>query len=164
MNSFQDIYYNVDSRIVEKGFWNLNINGKKELVDNELKRYMGKKVEDIYGIKLINESSEFSATSLLRMIANVYQDDEKKEELRHFTHYILNIAGAIQNNSIIWWQEDEEAFQNMPTIIVDEDNRWSELKIHTDTDYLETFEFVYDAFQSNFPFEKGHKKLLKENK
>lgn len=47
MQKMTDIYYKVDSKIVKQDFWNLSIEEKKQIIDQELKKYAILKINEI---------------------------------------------------------------------------------------------------------------------
>ncbi|MEG2232595.1 MAG: hypothetical protein RRY16_01325 [Bacilli bacterium] len=161
MVSINDIYFKMDSNIVSQGFWNTDIEGKKELIDKELKKYLTSKIQEVNGIIAITdgEESDFNVPSLLQKLANFIPQDQHFDTLRHFIHYIIQVAGTLQGWSITWWGEDEEDLIDSPLIEFDENGLWTNLKTHENTDYVKIFNFVYDIFNNNFMKENTPKKL-----
>lgn len=157
-----DIYSRVDLGIVNRGFWKVNIDEKKELIDSELKRYITLKLKELgNNTSLLSEKeNSTSVNDLLKILARVIPEEDHFDNLGHFTHYILAVAGSLQNYSICWWVEEDEELINMPLIEFDDNGLWTNLKTHKETDFLKTFDFVYDVFINNFMTKNNPKSLL----
>jgi len=156
-----DIYFKVDSNIVNNGFWQVDIQGKKELIDKELKKYIISKLNELGVNKALTDSKkDISVDDLLGLLAMNIPQQNHCEILRHFTHYILNVTSNLQNFSIIWWQEDEEELINNPKIEINERGQWEKLITHEKTDYVQTFSFVYDIFQNKFMVNENDNKQV----
>jgi len=162
MISINDLYYKLDSGIVDRGFWKVNIDEKKQLIDSELKKYITFKLKELgNNTSLLSEKeNSTSVNDLLKILARVIPKEDHFDNLRHFTHYILAVAGSLQNYSICWWVEEEDELINMPLIELDDSGQWTSLKTHKETDYVKTFDFVYDVFTNNFMTKSNSKKLL----
>lgn len=146
-----DIYFKVDSNIVNNGFWQIDIQEKKELIDQALKKYIISKLNDLGVNNVLTDSKkDTSVDDLLGLLAINIPQPKHSETLNHFTHYILNVAGNLQNFSIIWWQEDDEELICNPRIEINERGQWEKLVTHEKTGYVQTFSFVYDIFQNKF--------------
>ncbi|MEG1310152.1 MAG: hypothetical protein RSD06_04680 [Bacilli bacterium] len=161
MISINDIYSKMDSNIILQGFWDKDIEVKKKLIDNELKKYITSKIQGVNGTISITNSEEGdpNVPSLLQKLANLIPREQHFDTLRHFIHYIVQVAGTLQGWSIIWWVEDDEELIDSPLIEFDENGLWSNLKTHENTDYIKTFNFVYDIFSNNFMKENTPKRL-----
>lgn len=161
MIEFNDIYFKVDSIIVEEGFWHADIVEKKNLIDKGLRLYAIEKLKTInYNHYLLSVSdSNLCLNDLVSMLACDISKEEHFNTLRHFVHYILNIAGSIQNRSIVWWDEDNEALIAVPVIDFNEDGYWESLITHKETDYVQIFNFVYEVFNNKFFVDNVYKRL-----
>lgn len=147
-----DIYYKIDSKIVSKGFWNVDLGKKKQLIEEEMLHYTIEKAQ-IYHVNIQQNSDqtmEYLVQLLYDMNKTMTTPEEKHEFFRHYTHYLLAVAGAIQNREILWWQEDTDTLIEKPSIEINEKNQWNSLTTHRDTDPLKTTLLVLDAFQNNF--------------
>lgn len=146
-----DIYYKIDSKIVENGFWSVDVNGKKELIDIELKNYIISKILELNpSVQFIDNLKEKLTTEdYLEVLSKMIPKEEQCEVLRHFIHYILNVAGSLQNHSIVWFQEDDESLIETP-IISFKDGVLDDLKTHQETSYLKIFNGVYSIFKNEF--------------
>ena len=146
-----DIYFEIDSHILVQGFWKVDIEDKKRLIDKELKRYIILKIQQL-GNKMIcnTDYQEMNVPDLFRVLAELIPKEDHFDTIRHFTHYILNVAGNLQGWSITWYVEDDELLIEKPLIEFDEENRWTELKTHNQTNYIVAFLATYSAFQNYF--------------
>jgi len=162
MVSITDIYYKIDSNIVSHNFWEVNIEEKKKLIDTELKKYIISKLQELNLTRAISSESsqELSVNDLLQILASNISQEQHFDTLRHFTHYIIQVAGTLQNWSIIWWVEDEEDLIQLPLIEFNESGLWTNVKTHEKTDYVRLFNFVYDVFNNNFLVKNTPKKLV----
>lgn len=126
MINIKDIYYNVGSSLLEKGFWEKDIEEKKELIDEELKNYIIEKIQT-FGVSelIVNKEQELNVTELLQILASYIPLEEQFETLRHFTHYILQVAGDLQGYYITWWSESDAKLKENSIIEFDENGLWS---------------------------------------
>lgn len=162
MISMNDIYFNIDSKIVSQNFWDVSIEEKKKLIDTELKKYIILKIQELSNIKPISNDklTDFSVEELLNILASEIPSENHFDTLRHFVHYIIQVAGAIQNWSIVWWLESDDELILFPLIEFDENGLWTNLKTHEKTDYVQTFNFVYENFNHNFMTKNTTKTLM----
>lgn len=160
-----DIYHKVDMGIVEQNFWEVSIEEKKQLIDEELKKYITSKIKELGGNTSILSDGKMNVNDLLKILARMIPQEQHFDTLRHFTHYILSVAGSLQNYSICWWVEKDEGLIDLPLIEFDENGLWTNLKTHKETDYIKTFDFVYDIFTNNFMNKNNPPKklILKKN-
>ncbi|MFV0249496.1 MAG: hypothetical protein ACK5HP_00425 [Bacilli bacterium] len=56
--------------------------------------------------------------------------------------------------------KDEEELIDCSLIEFDENGLWTNLKTHEKTDYVKTFNFVYDIFYNNFMKENNPERLI----
>lgn len=162
--NMMDIYYKVDSSIVNQGFWQKDVEGKKSLIEQELKNYILFKIAEIDKSKsLVNSSLEnVELIDLLEILASIIPKEKHFDTLRHFIHYILNVAGNLQNYSIIWWEEEDSKLENNPLIDFDENGIWNSLTTlnEEEHDYVKIFIFVYDVFKNKFMVHKNQTKVI----
>lgn len=155
-----DIYIKVDSEIVEKGFWTADTESKKLLIEAGITKFSILKMKQLGLNHLLGKEEVINLNDLLKLINSRLTSVEEKEEFfRHYTHYILKIAGCIQEYSIVWWQEDELEFEENPLIEFDNNGLWSSLKTHSKTSSLKTTMFVLDIFKNQFGLQAGKQKI-----
>lgn len=143
MINFNDIYYVVDSSLIKNDFWNVPLDEKKKLIDIELKNYM------ILKLKELGKYDDFNAMKtieLFKLLASLIPENEHENTIRHFIHYVLNILGNFQNYTIIWFVENADELIYEPEM-KKENGIYVELKTHMKTDYVKTFNFVYNVFK-----------------
>jgi len=156
-----DIYFKLDSGIVSQDFWELGIDEKKNLIDRELKNYLHDK---IYEITHMPANKDLTVSDLLSILAEHISDKDHADTISHFTHYILKVIGTLQNWAITWWVEEDEELIEFPLIDFDANGMWSNLITHKDTNYIKTFNFVYETWNNNFMTKNHPKKLVKKSK
>lgn len=149
--TFTDIYYTVDSKIVEQDFDQKDIEEQKQLIDKELKNYMLKKIYElgIPGVLTSEHKDEVSTYQLAEVLATLIPANEHFETIRHLTHYVTQIAGAIQGHSIVWWSSEDDVL-GQPEVTFNEQGQWDDLNTHPQESYLKVFETVYNTFQNKF--------------
>jgi hypothetical protein len=142
-----DIYIKIDSKIIENDFWQKDIFNKKKLLNQELRIFTISKIKDLN----LNYKDDLTLENLFKVIDNVLLTQEEKIEFfRHYTHYIINMAGTLQQFVIDWYQEEEKNLINQPVIEFDYNNNWNSLKTHKETPPLQTTMFVLDIFNNMF--------------
>lgn len=166
MQKMTDIYYKVDSKIVKQDFWNLSIEEKKQIIDQELKKYAILKINEI-GVGLVTDTDfkDFSLIETLQQLSIIIPKEDHFDTLRHFVHYILNVAGTLQGYGILWICENNENLKEYPIIDFDENGKWTSLTTidNEDIDYVKIFTFVHDTFHNQFMSDKVNcqKRIIK---
>ena len=163
MISITDIYFRVDSSIVAQGFWEINITEKKKLIDTELKKYIVSKLQELECTRAITDelAKDLSTGELMQILADGIPKEQHFDTLSHFTHYILGVASSLQNCSITWWNKDDESYIKTPHVEFNDSRLWEKLESHMDTNYVQTFNFVYDIFNNNFMVKATSQRLGK---
>lgn len=163
----RDIYFIVDSNVMKQGYWDKTIEEKKLSIEQELKKYIILKMNEIdENISLFNYDVENeNLIDLLQALANMIPKELHFETLRHFVHYLLNIASNLQGWSIIWYEEENKELKNNPVIDFNEDGKWNSLTTLAteEDDYVKIFAFVNDVFQNQFMTNriKGQKRIIR---
>lgn len=149
--TFKDIYSTIDPRIVAQGFNEKDIEEQKQLVDKELKNYMLEKIDKlgIHGVLTSEHKDEVSTYQLAEVLATLIPANEHFETIRHLTHYVIGIVGALQCHSVTWWSSEDDVLEQ-PEITFTEDGKLDDLNTHPQESYLKVFETVYDTFQNKF--------------
>lgn len=165
MAVMNDIYYGVDSYIVANGFYRTDLNGKKQLVDEGIKKYLITKISEFDSTKTLPEekSSEVTVEELIDLLGEIIPKQDHKQKIAHLTHYIKGMSGFLQNWSVTWWQENDEALIDAPLIEFNADGKWDSIKTHEQTSYTETAKFAYTVFKNNL-FKKTPNKVLVNRK
>ena len=148
--NFMDIYNSIDVNLLENDYYNQDIIGKKELIERFLKEYIISKILELNKSKTIIIDENASINDLVRLLSEIIPEEKHFDTIRHLTHYILNVAGNLQNFSIIWWVEEEKELIENPIADFSIEEKWEKITTHEQTSYLKTFEFVYDTFRNKF--------------
>ena len=159
MISTSDIYFRIDSNLVCQNFWQNDIEEKKRLIDSELKKYIISKIQELNVELLENEINNLSVIELLHILALNIPLDQPHTILNHFIHYIIQVAGNLQNWTICWWVENDEKLITEPLIEFDKNGLWDNLKTHEQTDYIKIFGLVYGTLNNYFLKDDIQKKL-----
>ena len=157
----KDIYFNIDSKIVEKGFWSCDLNGQKKLIEIEMINFTKKKMKE-YSLSKKNIANDNLIDLFLNINDQLSTKEQKEEFFNNYTHYILKVAGALQGCCIIWWQEADEELKEKPYIEFDQDDKWDSLKTHAETSPVNVTLFVLDIFNNHFGLTKENKVLIKQ--
>lgn len=156
-----DIYSTIK---LDSSFIHEPIEEKRKILDEELRRYLANKVSQSYYNAIKPENLEsFTAEELVKMLSKQIPHLKHNETLGHIIHAVLGFAGTMQECSVLWFEEDDEALINSPAIIFDEQEKWSELKTHKNTNYEMLFNVVYDTFINKVMKTSKHKTKVKEN-
>ena len=149
--TFTDIYYKVDSKIVAQGFDQKDIEEQKQLIDKELKNYMLEKIDrlGIPGVLTSEHKDEVSAYQLAEVLGTLIPANEHFETIRHLTHYVTQIAGALQCHSVVWWSSEDDVLGE-PEVTFNKEGKWDDLNTHPQESYIKVFETAYDTFQNKF--------------
>lgn len=160
MANLRDIYFKVGKDLYQHAFDIEPIGRKKELVDDCLKKYLIYKVveENAAVASKIGKAESISVEDLVEMLGDLIPREEHFDTMRHLTHFMLNIAGEIQGWSITWWDEQDIAFLDNPSINFNEEGKIDALTTHKDSSYVQTFRFVYEVFKDTFMKENHQNK------
>jgi len=162
MIKMNDIYFKVGSQLTERGFYDKNIEEKKQLVDSCLKDYAIEKIAEL-GIASVLTSEykdQVSLEDLVGVLGALIPEDQYFDTLRHLTHFTIMTAGDMQGRSIVWWSEEDKGCKGIPNAIFDEYGSWDSLSTHKDDSYVDTFNFTYDVFMNRFMTKQ---KVMKKN-
>ncbi len=143
-----DIYRTIDERLIEKDFWGLSLEEKKQQIVQELRNYTLEKLGTCEAV--LPDDKDLDIVELLQLLANKIPVEQHPTTLNHFIHYILNVSSSLQGWAIVWMEEKEEELIEVPCVKFDENNRWTHLLTHQKTDYVKAFHFVLDVFQNHF--------------
>ena len=147
---FMDIYNTIDINLLENDYYNQDIIGKKTLIDKYLKEYAISKILEINKVKTIQIDENASINELVRLLSELIPQEKHFDTIRHFTHYILNVASNLQNFAIVWWVDGESDLIENPVADFNIEEKWESITTHEQTSYLKTFDFAYDTFRNKF--------------
>lgn len=142
--NINDIYYKIK---LEPSFDNETIEKKKNILDEELRKYLSLKLSEMYYNAVKPEDLEILSTEeLVKMLMNEIPFNQHNEALNPLIHAIINFSSNLQGYGIVWFEEKEESLIHTPEIIFDEQGRWTEFKTHKNTDYQIIFDTIYETF------------------
>ena len=150
MISLRDIYYKVGKRLQEQDFDILPIEIKKQLVEENLKSYLLEKVAEGTNKELTSIEKEVTTDDLVTILGDIIPKEKHFDELRHLTHFILNIAGEMQGWSITWWDSSEAEYIDNPLAEFNDFGKWESLTSNKETSYVQTFHFVNNIYKEKF--------------
>lgn len=159
MINTNDIYSKINPILIKNNYHNLDIKGKKTLIDKALKVYIISKLDEIGKLNLLKEDNteKLSVVDLLEILANEIPEDKQHSTLNHFVHLIANLAGNLQGFGVIWWQDDDKSLIENPIIDFNENGFLNQIKTHENTPYVKTFNLVYYTFMNEFMKDGPHK-------
>ena len=146
MPRLDDIYYKVDHELVDNGFYEVDDEGKKQLIDSALKHFISAKITEFDSTKTLPDSAkeELSVNDLAEMLGTVIPQEDHFDTIRHLTHYVLAVASGLQGWTIVWDGDNSEEFLDNPLAKFNEAGYWDGLTTHEQTSYVQTFEFAHD--------------------
>ncbi|MEG1597054.1 MAG: hypothetical protein RR359_02115 [Bacilli bacterium] len=156
-----DIYMGIDTKIIADGFWQCDIDGKKALINKELINFTLLKIRELeLNRHISNEQSEVTLATLFNIInEELTTQEEKNEFFRHYTHYLINVAGNLQGMSITWWQENEDELIHQPLVEFNDSRMWDSVKTHAQTSPSQVTLYVLDIFNNQFGKEENKEQL-----
>lgn len=171
MTELKDIYFKVGMNLAKEDFDFRATEDQKELVDKHLKNYLLEKLsEATTSSTFIDSTNEVPVETLVDELGKHIPEERYFDTMRHLTHFILNIAGEMQNWSIIWYGECNPEYIDNSLIKFNTNGKLESLTTHNDESYLTTFKQVYGVFKEVFmskektPQLKVYSKNLLENK
>lgn len=160
MVKINDIYRKIGLRLDEQNFLTKDFQEQKELVDSELKIYLISKIEELGFVPNIDERNDVNG--LVNNLGLIIPVDKHFDTIRHLTHYVLSIAGIMQQREIIWYSQNDSML-SFPTVDIDECGIWDSLTTIEDNSYVEIFEYTYDVFINKFMKRSKIKQKYKTN-
>lgn len=154
MQTMMDIYYSIDMRIVSLGYWDLDDEGKKMIVDFALKEYLANHVSKNGSKEPFEVLMTKSIEELISILDCQIPDSQKFDTLRHIIHYILNISGTMQGFSIIWEVSQEEKHIKNPEALFNNEGKWDTFVSHKETSYLDAFKVAYQTYEQSIALKK----------
>ena len=159
MINTSDIYSKINPILLKNNYHDLDIAGKKSLIDKALKVYIISKLDEIGKLNLLKEDNaeNLSVGDLLEILSSEIPEDKHHSTLNHFIHLIANLAGNLQGFDILWWEEDDENLIENPIIDFNENGLLNQIKTHKKTPYVKAFNLVYYTFMNEFMKDEPHK-------
>jgi len=158
--SMQDIYYKVNSSLVNDDFYSFDVDGQKRLVELELKKYI---ISKIHELDLnIDVNNNMDIYFLVDILGRMIPSSKHFDVIRHLTHYMLQIAGTMQGWEVIWFVEEDNSLIDKPLVSFNESDKWDKLITHQETDLVYSFKFTYDIFKNHF-MEKQNVKIIEND-
>lgn len=158
--TMQDIYYKINTKLVDDGFDLLNTEYKKRLVEQELKNYIISKINELDSSILVNVDMDIYF--LVDILGRMIPSENHFDVIRHLTHYVLQIAGTIQGWEIIWFVEEDNELIEQPLASFNDLGKWDKITTHKNTNLVTSFKFVYDIFQNRF-MQKQNVKIIEND-
>ena len=159
MFRINDVYRKMGIKLDKQHFFTKDFDEQRDLVDKELKNYLKEKINELGYNPKTNEDT--TVNNLVDDLGKIIPKDQHFDTLRHLTHYVLSIAGVMQQREIIWYSQNDTSFVNCPVADLDEYGVWDNISTHKNDSYVDTFEFVYDVFTTKFMKKsKVNKKIL----
>lgn len=142
MFNTNDVFLKVGRALSNQNFYDLGIEEQKQLVEKEIACYIKEKVGTI---------EKATLDEIVEELGKKLSDSDKEKLLKSCTHCLLNIAGNMQNWSIVWFEEKEE-----PSILFTKEGKWDNLTTRQDDLIENKFMFALDIFRNYF-FNKHNK-------
>lgn len=150
----KDIYYKVDIKIMDRGFYESDIQTKKALIEEGLFNYTVTKLKELGITDICCDKKQNDLISMLEYVdSRIIDLKEKDDFFSNYTHYILNVAGGIQGFGIVWYQSNDNDLLEQPLIDFNIDGKWDSLKTHQNTSPIQTTLFVLDVFKNQLCIE-----------
>lgn len=151
MIELKDIYPKVGIKLAMQDFDFATPKEKKQLVDKNIKTYLIEKINEINETETFEDTENaISVEELVTKLGELIPANSHFDTLRHLTHFILNIAGEMQNHSIVWYSESEPEFIDNPQVEFGISGKWESLITHEKYSYVQTFHQVYGVFKEVF--------------
>ncbi len=143
---FNDLYFRINIYALKKEYSKQDIEGKKRIIEEGLKKYLEEKLA-------IPKNINFTVIELFSLLENGNID---KEDINIITSFILDTASNIQNKQIVWYGE----FTDNPPLISFKEKVWDSLTTSELSSPTQILLFVYDIFINNFM--SNNKTLVKK--
>ena len=142
---FNDLYYKVNLFLYQNEFDCLNIEKKKEIIDEGLKKYIISKLEinNRYNFS-DNELNNFNTIDLFTMLSDLIPKDKHFDTIRFFSSYLLFQIMSIQNRNIILNKNFDNDYS------CDFKDGCLNSITYDSEDYQNSFIYIYDIFMNKF--------------
>lgn len=156
----KDIYYKIK---VDPSFDSETIENKKIILDELFRKYLSSKIAKIYYNSIRSEDlAILSAEELVKILMNHIPTSKHNEILQQLIHAVINFSSNLQGYGIIWYEENEQSLIHNPAIVFDEQDKWTDLKTHKNTNYQTLFSKVYDTFLNEVMKKSTPKSKIKQ--
>lgn len=166
MRRMDNIYYSVDSYLLNNGFIYGTLDEKKELTIEGLKLYLAQKITDINPMTILSRQDieNISINDIIDLLTETLPEEEHEENLSNVVRYIIFNASKLQGKKIAWERETSEDLDNGVSIEFTTKGNIKTVKTHTYPSYNYVLRFLIDIYQCPlFIKQKELSKTKKDN-
>ncbi len=166
MRRMDNIYYSVDSYLLNNGFAYGTLDEKKELTIEGLKVYLAQKITDINPMTILSRQDieNISINDIIDLLTETLPEEEHEENLSNVVRYIIFNASKLQGKKIAWERETSEDLDNGVSIEFTTNGNIKTVKTHTYPSYNYVLRFLIDIYQCPlFIKQKELSKTKKDN-
>jgi len=151
--TMDDIYYKMNQSLMNTPYHQLQVEGKKQVIEQELKKYYISKILELNPKTEIDEDMDLCLS--VELLGNIIPKG-KYQDISQFVHFLLQIAGSLQGFSIIWSIKNDI---KEPILEYTDNGHIDELITSEDMDLILTFKFIFDIFKNHFMVSELVKKI-----
>lgn len=157
---FRDIIRFCGVQLLLKDYWNLPIEEKKKAIDECLQNYLALRAMAL-GVDVDYKTA--SVNDLFAALVAIIPEEHYLDTVDQVIHYVLMLAGELQEWPITWWSRDEVA-EKIVFVWNGENGKWSEVNTEHDFDRSELFGAVYEMFMKYFMVKRPVGMLRERNR
>ncbi|MDE6292385.1 MAG: hypothetical protein K2L98_01750 [Bacilli bacterium] len=141
----KNIYTYNNEKLNDKDYFLLELQGKRELIDEVLKEYL---IEVIKTIKSVGKDlDDLDTLGLMEYLKGCLDEEEADKALSSVVFYITGLIQGIQKFAIDWRISKDESMIETPFLTI-RGNKLYSIETHKETDLVKTFELVYSFLQN----------------
>ncbi len=140
----RDIYVYNNERLNERDYFTLELQGKREAIDEVLKEYLKKVIKTIKFVG--HDLDELDTLGLMEYLKGCLPEDDVDTVLSSIVFYIMGLIQEIQMFAPDWRLSEDEKMLETPFLTI-KGNKLYSLETHKKTDLVKTFELVYAFLQ-----------------
>lgn len=144
VNITSDIYVYNNKKLNDKGYFLLELQEKREAIDEVLKEYLIKVIKTIKYVE--SDLYSLSVKELMQYLKESLDPEDVDKVLSSIIFYILGLIDTIQKFAPDWrLSDDEERIEN-PSLTI-RGNKLYSLEPHKNADLVVVFDLVYTYLQ-----------------
>lgn len=151
--TMRDIYYKMNYALISTHYSELEISGKKKIVEQEMRKYIISKILELN--PKIKIDKDIDLCLLAKILGDMIPKEKHSDTISHLTHFILQVASSMQGFHIIWSSKNITE----PVLKYKDNDYIDELITSEDMDLVSTFEFIFDIFKNHFMIDNFVKRI-----
>ncbi len=147
---FNDIYNTIDLNLYTSNYKYLDNNQKKEVIEQEFKKYLISKIREANSNIIVDESMEvYQLIEIISMLLGINKDSN----FMHLINYLLITMSNEQQFVITWEQNQQEKTLTQPEIVI-QNNIITRIITNKESNVSSIFNYLNNYYLTEFNKER----------